>query len=559
MPTLTLLTLLWACKDSPEDSATPWQPEVFCPGGPQECPNNDGPLRAAAAAIDITPDCFEDWTDLDGSGDYSASRDSFEDCGCDRLCSEDEGYPGPDSGESDGAFQPIWMAGFGNGRAAQGVHDPLWARVIVLDQGETRLAMVAVDLVGFFNTDVKRVRDAMPAELEIDQLIINSTHTHEGPDSMGLWGQRIGLRGVNEDYMTEVRQRIIDGVAEATGRLEEVQSLTVGRTFPADQHERGQANVMRDSRDPIVITDEVGAAILRNAAGDTIATLVNWGSHPETLASENTLISSDFVEPLRRTVEEGSSWEAYQRPGLGGTCIYLQGMVGGMMTPLGISVHDPDGNVWTDASFEKANALGQLIGEMALDAAEGGEVAVDPKLSFASMKVRLPVDNISFQAMFRLGVFERDLLGYDPDEDIDEENKPEVETEVGVVRLGPIGILTIPGELLPEVAIGGYDGSKVGTDLYTLIDPNNVAPPDLSQAPAGPYLREQIGSDHGWILGLANDELGYIIPAYDFVTDPEVPYLTEADGDHYEETNSLGPQTEPLLSGAAAQLLGWSP
>lgn len=559
MRTLLILTLATGCKDSADDSTSPWAPDVWCPGGGDGCPDNEGPLRAGAAAVDITPQCFESWTDLDGSGDYSTSRDSFNDCGCDRICPEDPEYPGADSGEGDGTFQPIWMAGFGNGRGAQGVHDPLWARAIVLDQGETRLAIVAVDLVGFFNTDVVRVREMLPEELAIDHLIINATHAHEGPDTMGLWGARVGQRGVNDIYIEEVRQNIVASVSQAVAGLEAVQTLTVGRSYPAEAHARGQANVMRDSRDPVVITDEVGAAILQNAAGETIATLVNWGSHPETLSSDNTLITSDFVDPLRRTLEEGSSWAAYEREGLGGTCIFLQGMVGGMMTPLGISVHDPDGNVWTDASFEKSNALGQLVGEMALDAITNGEAVAEPKLSFASMEVVLPVDNIAFQAMFRLGVFERELYGYDPDEDIDDDNKPEVHTELGVVRLGPIGLLTIPGELLPEVAIGGYDGSKVGTDLYTLIDPENVAPPDLSLAPAAPYLRERLASEHAWILGLANDELGYIIPAYDFVLDPEVPYLTEAEGDHYEETNSLGPETEPLLSDAAAQLLEWSP
>jgi hypothetical protein len=68
-----------------------------------------------------------------------------------------------------------------------------------------------------------------------------------------------------------------------------------------------------------------------------------------------------------------------------------------------------------------------------------------------------------------------------------------------------------------------------------------------------------MGAQHNWILGLANDELGYLIPAYDYVLDPSLPYLDEADGDHYEETNSLGPDAAPLISALVERLTAHTP
>ena len=62
----------------------------------------------------------------------------------------------------------------------------------------------------------------------------------------------------------------------------------------------------------------------------------------------------------------------------------------------------------------------------------------------------------------------------------------------------------------------------------------------------------------GWIVGLGNDELGYIIPEYDFVLADSMPYFNEADGDHYEETNSLGPQTAGILESEADRLIDWA-
>ena len=49
---------------------------------------------------------------------------------------------------------------------------------------------------------------------------------------------------------------------------------------------------------------------------------------------------------------------------------------------------------------------------------------------------------------------------------------------------------------------------------------------------------------HG-VLGLANDELGYIIPKSEW--DKEAPYLYDSPKAHYGEVNSAGPETAPIL------------
>ena len=47
-----------------------------------------------------------------------------------------------------GGEEKVWLAGYGPGRQAAGVHDPLMARCVVLEEGRTRIALVSVDLVG---------------------------------------------------------------------------------------------------------------------------------------------------------------------------------------------------------------------------------------------------------------------------------------------------------------------------------------------------------------------------------------------------------------------------
>jgi hypothetical protein len=59
-------------------------------------------------------------------------------------------------------------------------------------------------------------------------------------------------------------------------------------------------------------------------------------------------------------------------------------------------------------------------------------------------------------------------------------------------------------------------------------------------------MRER-GADYPMVFGLTNDEIGYLVPSYNFQLASPGAYLHEAPGDHYEETNSIGPHAWPAL------------
>ncbi|MFV8755583.1 neutral/alkaline non-lysosomal ceramidase N-terminal domain-containing protein [Nannocystaceae bacterium ST9] len=532
------------------DSTTgdePEAPEQFCPGGPSgDCDEVAGaPLEAGAAVVSIVPECFESWDDLAADGEFDEGEDTYFDCGCDRLCPGDMGYAAPDEGEADGEFQAIYMAGFGNNRPTRGVrqadlglvgdNDGLWARAIAMQQGNTRVVYVAIDTVGLFYDEVLAVRELL-ADQDIDWLSVSSTHTHEGPDTMGLWGETIGSGGFDDDYRAQLRLAIAQAASEAIADLREVGTLTVGRGDASTTNDdKGVLNVNSDHRDPFIVDEAVDVLHFADVQGETIATMVNYASHPESMADENTLLTSDYIHALRKTVEDGSQWTMSPGvAGLGGPCIFISGALGGMMTPLGVQVTTPDGDTFGGGfSWEKTDAIGQLLGEVALAAIAEGEVVDDPRLEFGAQPFLLEVINDTFKLAFMQGIFQREVTEMG--------GKQYITTEMGVIELGPVRMLTVPGELLPELAVGGYDGSQMFTEMADFIDPTNPNPPDVGQAPAGPYLKQRIGSPYTWVIGLGNDELGYIIPDYDFQLADSLPYLDEAEGDHYEETNSLGP------------------
>ena len=203
-----------------------------------------------------------------------------------------------------------------------------------------------------------------------------------------------------------------------------------------------------------------------------------------------------------------------------------------------------------DGAFSPADAVA------ALDATNGAVVDTEPHLAFRSQEIFLRIDNFNFQAAWRLGIFERGLYNFNPDDAITEQNTPDVLSDVVYMQVGLTSMITAPGELAPEVFIGCYDGSCAGG--WDFIQPNNSNPPDVSQAPGGPYLRDTLandGSQFQWILGLAQDEVGYILPNYNYILADLSPYVTQADGDHYCETNSLGPLVHDQIVDALNALM----
>jgi len=554
-----------------------WTPSFHCPGD-QSCPTAEGLLYAGVGKKTIVPACFESWRDCgedelcegdqeytapddgENDGEYDWREEYFLDCGCDRLCSLDDGYTAPDDGEGDGEFQALWLGGFHNGRPAMGVHDDIWARALVLDQGETRIAVVVVDLVGWFYGNVVLTREMLQEQgIDVDYLLISATHNHEGPDTMGLWGKTAISGGYDPVYGLQVRQASVDAVAAAIADLRQVESLKVGAVDASTYSANGLSNIIRDSRDPKVIDELLRAALLTDTNGETIVTLSYFGNHPEAMADENVLLTSDFPGPLRDYLESGVTYQEsnYHREGYGGMSIFINGAVGGLMTPLGVTIVDRENVSWQDYTFERMDIFGKVMAEMAMDAIDGASPVTDLSISVTSSVFELPVDNYGFQGMFLSGIIDRETYSWDPDEIVTEENKPHVLTELAHLKLGPISFVTVPGEIFPELLIGGYDGSHVGDPNLDVIEQGNPNPPDLSLAPEGPYIRDLILGEHPWIVGLGNDELGYIIPEYDFVLDDRLPWFDEPPGDHYEETNSLGPQTHGIIRENIQNVLDW--
>ena len=120
-----------------------------------------------------------------------------------------------------------------------------------------------------------------------------------------------------------------------------------------------------------------------------------------------------------------------------------------------------------------------------------------------------------------------------------------MKSEISYFEIDTLRILMLPCEIFPELVYGGYlSAEESATGKGGEINP----------VP----LQEIVGGDV-MIIGLANDELGYVLPPNDFILHPEAPYFENGrdchNRRHYEETNSLGPETAAKIAETVTKII----
>jgi hypothetical protein len=421
--------------------------------------------------------------------------------------------------------RPVWVAGFGQKRAATGIHDDIWAIACVVDDGHARLGMVALDAIGFFHDDVVAVRRACAEEWKLDYVVVSSTHNHSTPDLMGLWGPKPLQSGVDPRYREQVIAAAAKALGDAVAALQPARFALHELSMPAD-------GLVADTRKPIVFDPDVRVMHFTSITNEsTIGTVVGWANHPETPWSKNTEITADFCGFLREALEHGVHHQGRElAAGLGGIHLYVNGAVGGLMTTHpSVTVRDPYlQHDYKTPSHEKSRAVGHQLAARILPALHEANVA---RYDFAPIGVRartieMPIDNKLFLAAAYLGVIDRGHVRW-----------KKMRTEVALLSIGEASIACVPGEIYPEIINGGIERPP-GADFD--IEPVEVPP-----------LRALMPGRVKFVFGLANDELGYLIPKSEW--DVEPPFLYASNG-VYGEVNSCGPDAGRIIHAALAEL-----
>lgn len=474
-------------------------------------PNKEATISAGFAALAITPEVLDTWTDVDGDAQYYPEKgDTFGDK------------------NGNGQFDPIWMAGFQNRRPAQGIHDDLWARVMVLENNGFKIAWAVLDAIGYGNDEIIEIRKQITADTDIDYVIIASTHTHEGPDLIGMWGASELSSGVNPNYHQFVINQTIKAIKEANQKLRPAK-------LRFSQDLEGAKYLVEDSRKPFVSDHGLRLMqVLDSEDETTLGTLIAWANHPETTWDKNLLLSSDFCHYVREGVENGiMKGDSVVVEGVGGIAIYANGNIGGLMTTspeFGVKNLFKD-TTYMAPSFDKAQAQGERLAMLTLATLKESATIKEVQktnISIRAKSIKIPLDNLLYRLAAVVGVFKRGLCGWWT-----------IRSEVALMEIGPAQFLFHPSELYPEIADGGIE-SPEGQDFV-------LAPQEI------PPLRPLMKGEFNFMMGLSNDMIGYAIPKSEW--DEKAPFIYDNKESPYGEINSCGPETAKILHQEMKDLL----
>lgn len=393
---------------------------------------------------------------------------------------------------------PLYIAGYVNGESITGILDVCQARAVWLDAGGEGVLLIGIDCVALTSGTVAKIRAALADLPHCAAVNVYSTHTHAGIDTLGLWGP-VGLDGKNDAYMAS-----LISAAETAGR-DAYASRREGKMHYGYVE---TVNMYRDSRDPIVTDPNLYC--LRMEPIDTGAGLrmYFYGAHAESLRGDNRLLSRDFPGILCDSMTEIT----------GDDTIFFPGAIGGLVMT----------KAFVEDTGRQALENLQITADKLIDYAQSilpdMEKDIAPRMKSVRASFTVPMDNPAFLLYKFLGILDNhaypgeSATGYI------------VESEMNLLQLGDITLVMIPGEIFPELVSGKAYGDA---------NPDGINPRPLADIAA------DYGMEHLLIIGLSNDELGYIVPPSDFLLDKEAPYLAKTmdykGENHYEETNSVGP------------------
>ena len=375
------------------------------------------------------------------------------------------------------------MAGYGRDRRSTGQYDDLFAKVVMIRDSQTQIGLVTIDNIGLTRPDIERIgllaAKAIPG-FEADHLVISSTHTHAGPDVVGLWGESLWSSGRDEGYMNSLYQRVIKALIKADKNAVPVTSRVGSRHV--------KMNWVVNRSEPELLDQTLSVLQFIDKNGNSLATLTNFACHPTVLDGENTKVSSDYV---------GGFYQAMAQA-LPGEHLFLQGAIGGWVQPL-LSVGDPD-----HGDIEDARLMGEELAQASLDLIANSDANAARPLEFKSKTFAIELENWGFRLMMWLGVLERETID------------GAMQTAVAWFKIGDAQFVTHPGETSPAYSLAS---------------------------------RELMNTSYGFVLGLTQDALGYILKPDYFVEDVTYPHA------EYLQSVSVGPEAGPELMRALGELV----
>ena len=362
----------------------------------------------------------------------------------------------------------VTMPGYFQERKSTGVLDPLLAKAVALQRGETTLLIITLDLLGVEQPVVQRIRAAVQAKTGVppERIFVHSTHTHTG--------------ATIEEIQDALPAQVAEAAGKAAANLKEENDAVLGaateesvafirRYLMADGTVKtNPGRVNPNIVHPMGTIDPTVNLLAFNGAK---IMLVSYGLHPDCIGG--TLFSADYPYHLTTGVKEilGEDWNV----------LYLNACCGNVNH---INVNDPN----QKSSYEESRRIGKTLAQAVLRAVQHAVPLVIDALDSRTVQVDCPIrrvpDEIYAWAKEELQAnpaeaSKRKFNEYTPSGVIELAETKETcrPAEIIVFRIGPIGLVGLPAESFVELARD--------IQLHSLLHPT-------------------------WVIGLTGGSMGYM-------------------------------------------------
>lgn len=303
-----------------------------------------------------------------------------------------------------------FIAGDQQNRVFTGILDSLYAKALMVYDGDKAIALVTVDCIGLLYPELQKVREAvaqMPFDIPFspENIVISSTNTHSGPDVVGIWGKDYSQSGRDPEYMDFLVQTISAQILEASKSLQPA----TARYARAGFGESWVENICGEE-----IDREVTSIRFVNQEEKTVASLTNFACHPTHLDAVSSEMSADYLAGFYRSMEK--NW--------GGEHLFLQGAIGGWVQPK------------DKGDYQIALQRGSDLAETVINAHQKEMPLQSGRIFFSRKTILFPVENEAWKALAAGGIFDRNIGEM-------------VESEVVWFRIGEATFATHPGESTP--------------------------------------------------------------------------------------------------------------
>jgi hypothetical protein len=204
--------------------------------------------------------------------------------------------------------KPIPMSGYGGRKDPfKGVHDEIYARIVVFSDGNNKAAIISAEIVGISNVFWDEVTTAIEKKTGIKKefIFLSAVHNHNGP-STNVYNESLSSPDVLA-YTKELQEKLVATTATAMKNMVPV-NIGVGKgeckmnINRRAQNGKGQIAL---GRNPYGACDqEVGVIRVDDKAGKPLSIIMNWPCHATVLGPRNYMITGDWPGAASHYVEK---------------------------------------------------------------------------------------------------------------------------------------------------------------------------------------------------------------------------------------------------------------